>query len=57
VKILHIVKSEPDDETRRLVDALSDGEDAVEEQLFAGPVNYGELVEKIFNSDKVLCWW
>ena len=57
MRVLHILKTQPDDEARQLIDALSEGEDAVEAQLFSEPVDYAHLMRKIFESDKVLCWW
>jgi hypothetical protein len=57
VKILHIMKSEPEIDTRQLVDALSEGREASEVSLHAGPVDYDELVTKVFENDHVVCWW
>jgi hypothetical protein len=57
VKILHLLKSEPDGETRQLVDALSEGCEASEVFLSAGPVDYDEVVTRVFENDQVVCWW
>jgi hypothetical protein len=57
VKILHLLKSEPEGDTRQLVEALSEGCEASEVSLSAGPVDYGELVARVFENDQVVCWW
>jgi len=54
--VLHIYKSEPDEITKKLAEALSEGE-AVEVKLYEGNVDYEDLVKKIFECDKIFCWW
>ncbi len=56
MSVLHIYKSEPDELTKELAKALS-GESTVEFMLYEGNVDYEELVKKIFECDKVICWW
>ncbi len=57
MKYLHILRSEPDDVARRLIQGLSQGNSSREVRLYAGAVDYGRLVEDIFQSDRVICWW
>lgn len=57
MKILHILRSEPDDLVKRLVKGLSQGEAATEVPLHKGQVDYPKLVKTIFESDRVICWW
>lgn len=57
MKILHILKTEPDEDTTRLIDAMSEGEEAETKELFREPVDYDGLVRSIFASDRVLSWW
>ncbi len=57
MKVLHLFKSEPDADTRAFVRALSRDRESEELRLFAGPVDYDRLVEKVFDNDKVVCWW
>jgi len=57
MKLLHILRSEPDDLVRRLVKGISQGESASEVPLYRGAVDYAALVERIFQSDMVICWW
>ena len=57
MKLLHIFRSEPGDLVRFLVKGMSRGDGSVEVPLYRGPVDYGKLVEDIFQSDMVICWW
>ena len=57
MKILHILKTEPDEATERLIAAMSEGEETEKRELFNEPVDYDGLVKSIFASDKVLSWW
>lgn len=57
MKLLHILRSEPDDLVRRLVKGMSQGESSQEVPLHRGKVDYARLVESIFQSDMVICWW
>ncbi len=57
MKILHILRSEPDEMTRNLI--LQSFEDAqnIEIPLHQENVNYDDVVADIFSSDKVISWW
>jgi hypothetical protein len=57
MKLLHILRSEPDDLARLLIWGMSRGESSTEAPLYRGPVDYHQLVEDIFQSDMVICWW
>ena len=57
MKILHILRSEPDDQTREFIRSMSDEEEATEVKLYAGNVDYEALVGLIFSHDKVVSWW
>jgi hypothetical protein len=57
MKTLHILRSEPDELVRRLIRGMSRGQDDREVPLHRDPVDYDRLVEDIFQSDKVICWW
>ncbi len=57
MKVLHILRAEPDGLTRRLIDGMKNGAEAREVALYRGPVDYTRLVDDIFASDKVICWW
>jgi hypothetical protein len=57
MNILHILRSEPDDLSRSLIEGLSRDARGKEVHLYDGPVDYPRLVEDIFASDRVICWW
>ena len=57
MKLLHILRSEPDDLVRRLIQGVSQGESSSQVPLYRGPVDYAKLVASIFHSDRVICWW
>ena len=57
MSILHLLKSEPDGETRALIAALSEGRESEEVPLYGGNVDYGDLVKKVFENERVVCWW
>ncbi len=57
MKLLHILRSEPNDLVRLLIRGMSQGESSQEVPLYLGPVDYDRLVADIFQSDRVICWW
>jgi len=57
MKILYILRSEPDDQVRELIDSMSEGDEIKEVKLYEGRVDYRELVDLIFSHDKVVSWW
>ncbi len=56
MKRLHIVRSEPDQVARFLIEKTSRPEDK-QVRLYQGKVDYARLVQDIFQSDRVICWW
>ncbi len=57
MKILHILKTEPDDDTKTLIDIVSRGEESTIFELFNDNVDYERLIDLIFEHDKVVTWW
>jgi hypothetical protein len=57
MKLLHILKSPPDEHTRTLVDIISQGEKATEVSLYDEAADYSRLVDLIFEYEKVITWW
>ncbi len=57
MKLLHILRSEPDDLVRRFIQGMSRERASQEVPLYQGPVDYDRLVKDIFESDRVICWW
>jgi hypothetical protein len=57
MKLLHILKSELDENTRTFMEILSEGEDATEFSLHEEGADYGKLIDMIFEHDRVITWW
>ncbi len=57
MKVLHVLRSEPDEITRGLIEGMSRVGDSKQVALYEGPVDYARLVQDIFQSEKVICWW
>lgn len=56
MKVLHILKSEPDETVEEFLEAFSDQEVKIV-PVFDGDVDWAALVDDIFAYDKVICWW
>lgn len=57
MKMLHILKSEPDNDTETLMAILSEAVDATTFKLYEGEPDYETLIDEIFAHDKVISWW
>ena len=57
MKLLHILKSEPDEQTKTLIESLSQGGEATEFGLYDEAADYGKLIDLIFKHKKVITWW
>ncbi|NOR06132.1 MAG: hypothetical protein GQ575_07490 [Deltaproteobacteria bacterium] len=57
MKILHVYRSEPTDDVKKLVEILSRDRDAKEFSLYMGDPNYDILVQMINEADKTVSWW
>jgi len=57
MKILHILKTEPDEEARTLMDLLSDGEGNSTFSLYESDPDYAKLLDLIFENDRTISWW
>lgn len=56
MKLLNIVKTEPNETTQLLMDGLSEGKEATRWNLYENP-DYDKLVAEIFAHDEVISWW
>ena len=60
-KILHLLKTEPDEIQRTLMDNLSKESNSLEIQLYGEKVDenvdYDEIIDLIFEYDQVIAWW
>ena len=57
MRILHILKSSPDETVEKLIDYLTENNESTVKPLFQGSVDWSRLVDDIFAHDKVICWW
>ena len=57
MKILNILRSEPDEMVAQCVEAFSRDEEGKKIALYEGEVDWAGLVDEIFAHDKVVCWW
>ena len=60
-KILHLLRTEPDETMEKIIEALAEDHGATVVCLYQDgisdrPVNWGRLVDDIFSHDKVICW-
>ena len=59
MKILHILKTEPDNTTKALISAFGDSQDEEETvfKLYDEQADCEKLIDLIFEHDKVISWW
>ena len=59
MKILHILRSRPDDTIEKLIQTSTNGDQpkAVELYHFTEEMDWSRLVDDIFSHDKVISWW
>lgn len=58
MKVLHLLRSEPDETVERLISVMADdADDTTVKPLFKGDVDWSRLVDEIFSNDKVITWW
>jgi len=57
MKVLNILKSEPDETVEKLGEAVSSVNPSTVVMLYADEVDWETLVDDIFLHDKIICWW
>ena len=57
MKTLHISKTEPDNNTKVLMDSISQGEETTVFKLYDEDTDYENLIDLIFEYDKTVSWW
>ena len=57
MKILHILRTEPDETVENLIKTSTNGDQAKTAELFQGDIDWSGLVDDIFSHDKVISWW
>lgn len=56
MKLLLILKSEPDEISRKLIRPFLERNDVTQLEIYKADVDYDELVRAVFDHDKVICW-
>ena len=57
MKILHILRTEPDENLIRLIQNTTNGDRAVEIPLYDEQLDWSALVDQIMDADRVISWW
>lgn len=57
MKILHILRSEPNEMVMNFIRKTSKNAVSLELPIYGEEVDYDQLVTEIFASDKVISWW
>ncbi len=57
MKILHLMRTEPDGVVKKLVENLSTADEANVRALYQDDVDWSLVTKEIFAHDKVICWW
>jgi len=57
MKILHVYRSEPCDDVKKLVDIVSEGRDQESFNLNVESPDYDKLVDMVWDADQTICWW
>jgi len=59
MKILHVYRSEPNEEVQKLVSILNEGNEAMEFKLYEAKddADYDKLIQMIWEADKTISWW
>ena len=57
MKILHVYRSAPSDDTQKLVEIVSEGRESNSFDLNVDNPDYDALVDMVFAADQTICWW
>ncbi len=57
MKILHIMRSEPDEMVRVFIRGVSKDAISKEVPLYQDNVDYDGLIKDIFENDQIISWW
>ena len=56
MKVLHILKSEPDETITTMMEAHA-SDDVTTIAVYDEDVDWAALVDELYTHDKVICWW
>lgn len=56
MKILHILRKEPSEAIKKIIELQKNGNEVKVVELYKGMVNHRELLNLIFECDRVISW-
>ena len=57
MKIVHVYRSAPSENTKKLVEIVSEGRENDSFDLNVDNPDYDLLVDKVLAADQTICWW
>lgn len=57
MKLLHVYRSEANDDVKKLVEIVSEGRECQSFNLNVESPDYDKLVDMVFAADQTICWW
>ncbi len=57
MKILHILRTQPDQTVETLIKSSTNGDEPKAAELYKTDIDWAALVDDIFAHDKVISWW
>jgi|TARA_B100002003_G_scaffold228189_1_gene236324 hypothetical protein len=57
MKVLHILRTEPDESVKKFMETISAKKDSKVTPLYNKDVDWSGLVDDILTYDKVISWW
>lgn len=57
MKLLNVYRSNPNDDTQKLVKIVSEGREVQNFNLYDENPDYDKLVDMVFEADQTICWW
>ncbi|KKL10725.1 hypothetical protein LCGC14_2552980 [marine sediment metagenome] len=57
MKVLHILRTEPDESVKKFMEIISAKEESKVTRLYTGDVDWSGLADDILAFDKVISWW
>ena len=57
MKVLHILKTEPEESVEKFTNFLATQHETSVVALYEDTTDWEALVDDIFTYDKVICWW
>ncbi len=57
MKVLHILRTEPDESVKKFIEIISAKKESKVTPLYNGDVDWSGLADDILAYDKVITWW